>query len=300
MKRVILDVDTGVDDAFALSLALASKKLDLLAVTTVYGNASLDNVIDNTFSVLHTLNRLDIPVYKGSKSPLSGNERRVDNAHGTDGFGDLNLVKTFQKTSGNAIDYLTYMVNTYPNEITIITCGPLTNIASCLLNDQTFGQNLKSLIIMGGSLNGGNITKDAEFNFYNDSKAASIVFQSDINDIKVIGWDTSVNVFLPKDIENKLQSSKSKINNLLYDISRKNADFDKQKGRGGAILSDPLVVAFAIDNSIFKFKKVSIDVETKGTEKGKCYISSSNKKISFATDIDKDKFYKLFKKLLKI
>uniref|UniRef100_A0A3Q2VPY9 Inosine-uridine preferring nucleoside hydrolase-like n=1 Tax=Haplochromis burtoni TaxID=8153 RepID=A0A3Q2VPY9_HAPBU len=182
MKKLIIDVDAGVDDAIAIMMALSTPDVEVLGITCCYGNTSVENVLRNVLRVLKVCDRLDIPVYRGCSKPLVDHENHADNFFGSDGFGDvpdphapsLDLVQ--QKKAKQAIVDL---VNANDKEVSVIliSTAPLMNLAAAVQLDPSLPKKLKALYIMGGTIEGarGNITICGEFNFVCDPEAAYIV-----------------------------------------------------------------------------------------------------------------------------
>ena len=179
-KRVIIDCDTGVDDAMALLLALRSPALDVLGITTVAGNATLDKVVRNTLLVVEQAER-DIPVYPGAVRPLMDAWTTAENAHGSDGLGDVGFPDP-QATAADthAVDYLIETFLEAEEPVHLITLAPLTNVALALAKAPELEAKIASLVMMAGGINGGNVTAAAEFNVWVDPEAADIVFRSAI------------------------------------------------------------------------------------------------------------------------
>ncbi|XP_053397601.1 uncharacterized protein LOC123552077 isoform X2 [Mercenaria mercenaria] len=181
-EKYIIDVDTGVDDAQAIMLALSRPDIDVIAITCVSGNVSVDQVCLNTLKVLTVCGRLDVPVYRGSNIPLVDEGIEATHYHGNDGLGDADLdtevtLNGIQKE--NAVSALLRLVNEYPGEITLVALAPLTNIAVALKQDCNFGKKLKRISIMGGNTQAtGRVSPCAEFNFYCDPEAAYVVLDS--------------------------------------------------------------------------------------------------------------------------
>jgi len=191
MNKVIIDADPGIDDTFAILLAAESRYIDLLGITIVAGNTGLENGIRNSFKILDMCNKDFIPVYKGAEVSLENRSIEADYVHGKNGFGDLDYEPIRRSTSGDAIEFLINTVNNNPGEISVIAVGPLTNVALAVMRDKDFAKNLKSLLIMGSAKVEGNVTKFAEFNFYQDPHAAKVVFDSEIENIYLFGLNVN-------------------------------------------------------------------------------------------------------------
>ena len=292
MMKIIMDADPGIDDFIAISLALQSHNFDVLGLTIVEGNCSIENACKNAFKALDMCGRYDIEVYKGLKQ--KGFELHAAYAHGNNGLGDIEYESIDRKVNKeSAISYLIRMVNTYPHQITILVFGPLTNIAECVKRDKEFAKKVKSLLIMGGSNKLGNITPYAEFNFYKDPVSASIVLQAQFKEILVFGWDVTCKIPLLDKQEQQLNNSTKALPKFIYNITRVTSIHDTPE-YGGPVISDPLLVAYLIDNSVVKFKNAQIKIVTSGEEKG-CskvkFVDKSN--IQIATEADAQKFHQI-------
>ena len=189
MKPIVLDVDTGLDDACAILLAAQHPGLDLRAVTCVGGNAPVDDVVRNTLIVLRAAGRDDVPVARGADRPLLEPARDARHVHGQDGMGDLGW-PTSQRSADprHAVEVLRDVlteagaraaVGDDPDErITLITLAPMTNIALLLRTHPEVSAGLREIVFMGGSVAAGNATASAEFNVYHDPEAAAIVLDA--------------------------------------------------------------------------------------------------------------------------
>lgn len=178
---VILDVDTGIDDAFALLLAAKHPALNLLGVTCVDGNCPLDQVVANTMLVLDAAGRTDVPVAAGAKRPLVAEPNYALAVHGEDGLGNVGWPKSNREPVDQfAVEFLRDLILGHPEKVTLIPVAPLTNIALLLTEYPEVKQNIEQLVIMGGSAGLGNATALAEFNIWHDPEAAQIVFSADI------------------------------------------------------------------------------------------------------------------------
>ena len=178
---IILDVDTGVDDAFAVLFAARHPEINLLGITCVDGNTNVDQVIVNTFKVLDAAGAGDIPVARGAVRPLLGKSEYAEYVHGADGMGDLGIAPSKRKVdSRSAIELLRDLVEGSKDPVTLIPIAPLTNIALFLRAFPETAKKLHRIVLMGGSASAGNATAAAEFNVWHDTEAAAIVFQSGV------------------------------------------------------------------------------------------------------------------------
>jgi inosine-uridine nucleoside N-ribohydrolase len=180
-SRVIIDTDPGVDDALALLLAMRSAELKIEGITAVAGNVPLELTLPNALRMVEISGRPEIPVAAGANGPLLRRLVTATYAHGENGLGGAVFPEPKLKPVAQpAAEFIREMVHQYPGAITLITIGPLTNIAAALNSDAALAGMIPGLVMMGGSLSGGNITPAAEFNIYVDPEAARIVFQSGI------------------------------------------------------------------------------------------------------------------------
>ena len=183
MKKhpIILDVDTGFDDAFAVLFAAMNSEVDLLGITCVDGNTNVQQVVKNTLIVLDAAGAGEIPVAVGASRPLVEEPLYAKHIHGEDGMGDLGLPLSNRKVdSRSAINLMRDLVEARPGEITLVPVAPLTNIANFITTYPDSAKKLKEICLMGGSASVGNATAMAEFNIWHDPEAADIVFRSGI------------------------------------------------------------------------------------------------------------------------
>ena len=267
MEQLILSVDTGIDDFITITIAgMRKDKFKIEGICTTYGNCDLENATNNTLQALDIANCNNISVFKGSERPLSGKKMRdATDVHGNNGLGNLQYTEIHRNPELIlAEDFLINKVREEKDKIVIIATGPLTDIAKAIKKDKDFSKNLKGLIIMGGGIEGGNITEYAEFNFYQDPEAAQIVFESGIKDITMIGLDVANKNTIDEKIKNfvaKIETNEAKfISKLLSKLEE-------------SILYDPLTICYLIDKNILKIKPLNIRIETKGIERGRTTIN---------------------------
>jgi pyrimidine-specific ribonucleoside hydrolase len=178
---VILDVDTGVDDALALLLAVRSPDLDVRAVTCVAGNADVDQVVRNTLVVLDAAGAGDVPVARGADRPLLEPPRHARHVHGADGMADLGLPDSRRRPLDvSAVELLRATIEASDAPVTLVPLAPLTNIALLLHTHPELVERIARIVFMGGSATIGNATAVAEFNVWHDPEAAAIVLGSGV------------------------------------------------------------------------------------------------------------------------
>lgn len=263
--RVIIDADPGVDDAFALMLALRSPELNVEAVTAVAGNLPLSITLPNALRLIEICDRTDIPVAGGASAPLIRRQVTAVGAHGENGLGGAEFPEPkIAAVKEHAADLISRIVMQHPGEVTLIGIGPLTNIAIALRGDPALSKSIKSILLMGGSLSGGNVTPSAEFNFYVDPEAASIVFNSGVP-ITMVGLDVTRKVELTEPYIRQLEAGKNKPSRAAARIARAiMATYQRQGQRGGPHLHDPLAVSALIQPDILTFEDYRVQIETTG------------------------------------
>lgn len=263
-RKVILDVDTGVDDALALLLALRSPELEVVGVTCVAGNVTIDLVTRNTLAVLEVAGS-HAPVAVGARKPLMAPLRTATYFHGLTGLGGIELPRPRRlPLDEDAPSFLTRRVRERQGEITVIAVGPLTNIALAVLLDPKFAANVAELVVMGGSVaHPGNATSAAEANFSNDPEAAAAVVQSGAA-LRLVDLGATHQAVLPMDAVVD-QKAPSPVAALALDLLRFYGPICVSAGAAGAVLHDPLAVGLATRPDLAAFVPLHLAVETAGT-----------------------------------
>ncbi|MFI9828181.1 nucleoside hydrolase [Streptomyces sp. NPDC051913] len=204
---VIIDCDTGVDDALALLFAVRHPGLDVRAITCVAGNTDVDGVVRNTLTVLETAGAGDIPVARGAERPLIEPVRTASHVHGQDGMGDLGLpAPTRRPVDLDAVALLRREILASPRPVTLIPTAPLTNIALLLRTHPEVTRNIERIVFMGGAVEVGNATPVAEFNVWHDPEAAAILLTAGVP-ITMYGLDVFRQVIVPAADVQRLRGS---------------------------------------------------------------------------------------------
>lgn len=271
MNRVILDVDTGIDDALAILYAIKSTNLKLEGITTGYGNTDVEQVTDNTLRIVNLANpRYDFPVVMGAKKPLFRPGRKHSSGiHGNNGIGDYQLPPTTKPISNeNAADFIIRKINEYPNEMTLVMTGRLTNLAIAVAKEPSIAKKIKRLVLMGGALKvPGNITPVSEANIHGDPEAAHRVFESDIP-ITMVGLDVTSKVkfgeYHLEKLLNGLSNGKNDMKAFINHIFTFSFDASERINEGRfRLLHDPLAVGVVEDASFVNTEDYYIYIETK-------------------------------------
>ncbi|PAD72096.1 MULTISPECIES: nucleoside hydrolase [Paenibacillus] len=263
-SRIILDVDTGIDDALAIILAVKSRKLDMLGITTVCGNVSLQQATENTCKVLELIDATDVPVIAGAASPLIRKSHYEHRVHGQDGLGGALPEPPVSKQAqeGFAPDFIIEQVMKYPGEVTLIMTAPLTNLALALMKCPELPRYLKEVIFMGGVVRGhGNVTPTAEYNTFADPEAARMVLHAGIDQLTQVGLDVTRQTLLndaaiAKLTDSTLRSYVAKSTEIY--INR----YEQMNGVRACALHDPLAVGVALNPELVGRRKYYVDVET--------------------------------------
>ncbi|MGA2354814.1 MAG: nucleoside hydrolase [Terriglobales bacterium] len=263
-KKIIIDTDPGSDDAMALMLALNSAELDVRAVTVVPGNVTAKQGLENALRMMSLANRCDIPVAAGAQHPLFQKLITAEFWHGKNGLANIELPPSkCHVDSRYGPDLIIEMVHAAPHEITLVPIGPLTNVALAVEKDPSIVPLVKEVILMGGSITGGNSTAAAEANIYNDPEAAQVVFQAGWP-LTMVGLDVGDKTLFSTKYLEQLGQTHGPINDFIYQVAHYLVDLSAKFGFSGAPMYDPLAVGVAIDATLVKASPMHVDVETRG------------------------------------
>jgi inosine-uridine nucleoside N-ribohydrolase len=264
-KKVIIDTDPGTDDAIAIMLALTSSELDVRALTVVPGNVEAKQGLENALKLTSLANRCDIAVAGGAQHPLFQKLITAQFWHGANGFANVELPPTKCKTDPRfGPDLIIQMIHDNPHQITLLPIGPLTNIALALLKDPSIVPLVKEVIIMGGSISGGNVDAAAEANIYNDPEAAQIVFQAGWP-LTMVGLDVGDKTLYGRAQLDELSKTHGPLNDFAVQVLTFLLGLEAKYGSGGGTpMYDPLAIGEAIDSSILTKTAMHVDVETRG------------------------------------
>lgn len=297
MINLVLDLDTGIDDAIALSIAAKDERINLLGVTCTYGNVTVDESAYNTLALLSLLDRSDVPVYKGrdrallSSSPYIPHEagRKI---HGKKGSGNIVLKESKRSIENtNAINFLSSLMMKR-DDITIITTGPMTNLASVLSAYPTLSSWKGKVIFMGGALTvRGNVNHFAEANIFKDPEAAKIVVESGL-DVTMIGLDVTERTRLYRTNAEKWKERGSEIGETLG--SMLDYYLDNTLGLDETYVHDPSAVIASLHPEYFFFLPLPLTVETEGLDRGRVVVDEKrlldrDKMVKVALDVDRVK-----------
>jgi pyrimidine-specific ribonucleoside hydrolase len=273
MTSLIIDTDPGVDDAFAIALACASPEVDLLAVTTVFGNASLDTTTRNALRVLALCGREDVPVARGAARPLVyPQEHEAELVHGNDGLSGRasSLPSSGAAVSElDAVGLMAQVLRDATEPVTIVPIGPLTNIALLLAAYPSLHPKIDRLVVMGGALDGGNTTAVAEFNLWSDPEAARRVLVEERLPTVLVPIDLTFRCRVDRPWLDRLESSGARGAALVGLTPDYVAHYTTFFGEECTILHDAVAVAEAIRPGLLRTTTYPVEVDcTPGPGRG--------------------------------
>lgn len=292
---IILDCDTGVDDAIAIMMAAKVPRFDLRAVTSVAGNVELEKTTANTLRILELIDS-KVPVYAGAKSPLFRESVTAAHVHGEDGLGGIELpLNKKVRSILPAWDAIYQEALRGKGSLELVAVGPLTNLALAFMKYQDLPSLLNRIVVMGGSATSGNITPAAEFNIFADPEAAEIVFNSGVP-VYICGLDVTLMAYYTFEDIKQVGRIGNQPAKFFQEVLLAMLPVYKKFGLPGVCLHDPLTVLYAENDSVFETQHVGIHVETKGVlTVGKTVTDLySDKKMEknayIVTDVDRKAF----------
>ncbi|MEK0305918.1 nucleoside hydrolase [Bifidobacterium favimelis] len=307
-KKIILDLDTGIDDTLALSYVLASPEAELIGITGTYGNVVRDRGVANDLDLLSLFGRDDIPVFKGIDHPSTTDSFRVppdsEIFHGANGTGNIEIPahSTRQAETVGSVDFIIDSVRRHAKgELVVVPTGALTSIAAALEKAPDIIDKI-TIVLMGGSLTQpGNVGPFAEANINQDPEAADRVFSTQA-DITMIGLDVTTQVLMSREDTRALRSIGTEQGRFLADMTDYYIDIsEKESGiyLGGCNLHDPLAAAVAIDPTLVTTFATNLMVETEGPQRGRTIGDPSRlldpvKRTKVALGVDSERFTRRF------
>ncbi len=275
---VVFDTDPGIDDAMALIFLNACKQFSLKGITTVFGNASIENCTRNALYLCERFN-IDAPVFVGADRTMMGDTREdyPDFVHGKDGLANLDAAPAKLKASeAGATSFLIDAAAQYPGELVVIAVGRMTNLALAILEDPSFAENVKEVVIMGGAVEvPGNVTPWAEANIIGDPEAAEILFGSHVT-VTQVGLDVTMKTIMTASYIEALMTKCGDAGKLLSEITPYYLNFYKGRtGVNGFACHDSSAVAHLADADIHGMKRGTLSVELSGEERGRTRFSES-------------------------
>lgn len=287
-KKIIIDTDPGIDDAMAIFVALRSPEVEVIGLTTIFGNVYTTLATRNALHLLEVAERGDIPVAEGSHvTVMQGTKLRIaDFVHGSDGLGNQNFPPPKGKPiDQSAVSFLVEQANLYPGKVTVVALGPLTNIALAVQLDPTFPEKIGQIVILGGAFSvNGNVNPAAEANIFGDPEAADIVFTCGA-DILAVGINVTHQVVLTDDDRDKLEKSEGKFARYLCKILELYFSYHREAySTKGVYLHDPTALLAAVNPSLLTYTTGVVRVQTSGITRGLTLFDTTKKRYGEITE----------------
>ncbi|WP_170398464.1 nucleoside hydrolase [Ruegeria arenilitoris] len=286
--KLIIDTDPGIDDAMAIAYAAAAPEIDLIGLTTVFGNTHVHQSSRNARFLLNKLG-LAAPVAEGAAFAM-GQSRHApsEHVHGPEGFGDITDIPEIGANHDmSAAEYLVDMARRHKGEVVVCAVGPLTNIALAMQLDPEFSRNISRLVVMGGAVYcPGNVNPHAEANIYHDARAADIVFATPPETV-LVGLDVTLKtLYETADFEALAERSRD-MGGFLRDISRFYLKFYKEVGGlEGCGLHDSTAVIACTHEPMFEMVEIGLSVVTEGPEIGATRPDPSRPSVRVCRNVD--------------
>ncbi|KAI4295270.1 hypothetical protein L6164_035333 [Bauhinia variegata] len=287
-KKIIIDTDPGIDDAMAIFLALRSPELEVIGLTTIFGNVYTTLATRNALHLLEVAGRTDIPVAEGSHVTITkGTKLRIaDFVHGADGLGNQN----FPSPKGKAIEesaasFLVQQAKINPGKVTVVALGPLTNIALAMQLDPEFSKNIGQIVLLGGAFAvNGNVNPATEANIFGDPDAADVVFTSGA-DVVAVGINVTHQVVMTDSDLERLASSNGKFAQYLDKILGVYFSYHYEAYNiKGVYLHDPTTILAAANPSLFTYTEGAVRVQTNGITRGLTILYNKQKRFEEVTE----------------
>ncbi|MDA3931212.1 MAG: nucleoside hydrolase [Tenericutes bacterium] len=304
-RKIILDCDPGHDDAIALMLAGYHKNIDLLGVTVVSGNQTLEKTGKNALNIVQYLD-LDIPVSLGSSRPIIKEEEVCEVIHGESGLDGVDFPSLKLKyDERHAVNLMIDLLLESKEKVTVVTTGPMTNLALAIRINPEILSHIEEVVLMGGSYTNGNVSPAAEFNIYTDPEAAHIVFNSGVK-VTMIGLDVTRKVLVLPKIVDRMSKINNRASRLFVDLMKVfNENQRKVFGFPGGPLHDPVTIAYLIDGNLLTINHMHCTIDiSHGPSYGRtnCDVFDYQHEVKntyVATDIDVEKFWNIIESTMK-
>ncbi len=294
--KILLDCDPGHDDAIAILLAGLNEKIDLLGISAVSGNQTLDKTARNAYNVSRYLN-INVPISLGADRPLKRERLNCGEIHGESGLDGFSFPKyTYDYDKRRAPEFIKDMLLAN-NDVIMVTTGPMTNLAIALSKYPEIKRHIKKIILMGGSIGEGNISPYAEFNILADAEAADICFRSGLP-IRMIGLDVTRKVLVLEKIVKNMGLLHTKSSEMFVALMKFFNKTQKEVfGLEGGPLHDPVTIVSLIDDRVLTYEKMDVTINICNTERyGETIcVPNTNSNIEVATKIDVNLYWEVIK-----
>lgn len=303
-QKIILDCDPGHDDAIAILLAVASPSIDLLGISVVAGNQTIEKTAQNALNVARFLNS-NVPIAIGCSLPIIRDRIICSEVHGEsglDGFTFPKYEKNFDKRHACQMMIDLIMAN---DDVVVVTTGPMTNLAMAMRLEPKIVKRIKKVILMGGSIDNGNTSPAAEFNIMCDAEAAHIVFNSGV-DVYMCGLNITRKILVRDEIVNRMGQINNRISDMFVKLMEVfNENQRKTFGIEAGPLHDPVTIVSLIDESVVTFKKMNVVIDINhGSSYGRtnCDVFDylhAPKNAYVAIDVDVNKYWNIIEKAIR-
>ena len=315
MHKVIFDTDPGIDDAMALLFLAAHPDVELLGVTTTFGNGTIETTTRNALYLCDRFG-IDAPVGQGAGAPLVGDaEPPPHYVHGHNGLGDIDLPETLTRTADPrpAHKLIIDLVRAHPGEVEIVAVGRMTNLALALREDPAIAGLVRQVVIMGGAfgINGvlGNVTPAAEANIWGDPLAADEVTGADWP-LTMVGLDVTQKTRMPTPFLRALANEAGEAGRFIWEISRFYEEFHRQGGLDSIYVHDSSAVAYLLHPELFETRRGAIRVVSEGLAFGQTIQAPADRRFPpnawdnrpqhlICTDVDSEQLRRLYRTTLK-
>ncbi|MEN9225975.1 MAG: nucleoside hydrolase [Thermostichus sp. DRC_bins_24] len=263
-RRLIVDCDPGQDDAVALLLAMASPEVELLGITTVAGNVSVEQTSSNARRICELAGHPEMEVYAGCPRPLLRPLVTAEQVHGKTGIDGADLPEPKMPLGSlHAVQYLIETLMAAPEPVTLALLGPMTNLAVALVQQPRIVEHIETLVFMGGSAFEGNVTPAAEFNILTDPHAAQIVLSAGIREVVMLGLNVTHQVISTPERIERIRALNTKVGQTVAAMLTFYGKHDIERyGLPGGPLHDPCVIAYLVQPQLFQVKPCYVEVET--------------------------------------
>ncbi|WP_101297976.1 nucleoside hydrolase [Halegenticoccus soli] len=266
-RKLLLDVDPGLDDALAILMALGNDAVDVVGLTTVMGNTTVENTTWNALALLEWVDRTDVPVARGAGEPFADSLVMAEYVHGPGGMPEsvreaLPEPNT-EPIKAHAVEFILEQAREHGEDLTIAAVGPQTNVALAMAIEPALPDTVADVYQMGGAMKTtGNVTPQASFNFYVDAASAARVIER--GSPKVVGLDVTEPAYLPTSVADGLREG-SDFQRVVADVLDFKAQGpDSTHGFDGSIVSDSVVLAGVLDDEVLGFEEAYVEVDTTG------------------------------------
>ena len=304
--KIILDCDPGHDDAVAIILAGKNPAIELLGITVVSGNQTLDKTVRNALNITQCLG-INVPVYGGCSEPMVREKVVAGDIHGESGLDGPVFPPLERKAeSEHAVSFMIRTLMESDGDITVVTTGPMTNLAMAMRMEPKIVEKIKQIVLMGGSYTNGNVSPAAEFNIMADAEAAYVCFNSK-RPITMVGLDVTRKALCYPEIVERMDKIGNCASKLFVDLMGHFCKSQKEVfGWDGAPLHDPVTIAYLIDPSVLKVKPMNVQVDIRSTQsygRTNCdifdYLNLPHT-ADVAMDIDVERFWDIIEENLRL